>query len=32
MFASFSQALLELFASSLWETNVMVGISGVVGA
>ena len=32
MFASFSQALLELFASSLWETIVMVGISGVVGA
>jgi D-methionine transport system permease protein len=32
MFASFSQALLELFVSSLWETIVMVGISGVVGA
>ena len=32
MFASFSQALLELFASSLWETIVMVGISGIVGA
>ena len=32
MFANFSQALLELFVSSLWETTVMVGISGVVGA
>jgi D-methionine transport system permease protein len=32
MFASFSEALLELFVSSLWETIVMVGISGVVGA
>ncbi|MDB5893664.1 MAG: DL-methionine transporter permease subunit [Rhodoferax sp.] len=32
MFASFSQALLELFVSSLWETIVMVGISGLVGA
>jgi len=32
MFANFSQALLELFVSSLWETIVMVGISGLVGA
>ena len=32
MFSNFSQALLELFASSLWETIVMVGISGAVGA
>ncbi|APW38106.1 DL-methionine transporter permease subunit [Rhodoferax koreense] len=32
MFANFSQALLELFVSSLWETVVMVGISGIVGA
>jgi len=24
--------MLELFASSLWETIVMVGISGLVGA
>jgi D-methionine transport system permease protein len=32
MFSNFSQALLELFVSSLWETIVMVGISGVVGA
>jgi len=32
MFSNFSQALLELFVSSLWETMVMVGISGLVGA
>ncbi|MFS2036534.1 methionine ABC transporter permease [Polaromonas sp. CT11-55] len=32
MFSNFSQALLELFVSSLWETLVMVGISGLVGA
>ncbi len=32
MFTNFSQALLELFVSSLWETIVMVGISGLVGA
>ena len=32
MFSNFSQALLELFVSSLWETIVMVGISGAVGA
>src|SRR5438034_7195869 len=32
MFSNFSEALLELFVSSLWETMVMVGISGLVGA
>jgi D-methionine transport system permease protein len=32
VFSSFSSALLELFVSSLWETLVMVGISGLVGA
>jgi D-methionine transport system permease protein len=32
MFDNFSQALVELFVSSLWETIVMVGISGLVGA
>jgi D-methionine transport system permease protein len=32
MFNNFSQALLELFVNSLWETIVMVGISGLVGA
>jgi D-methionine transport system permease protein len=32
MFDNFSQALVELFVSSLWETIVMVGISGFVGA
>ena len=32
MFDNFSQALVELFVSSLWETVVMVGISGLVGA
>ena len=32
MFSNFSQALLELFVSSLWETVVMVGISGLAGA
>ncbi|MFZ4288918.1 methionine ABC transporter permease [Variovorax sp. HJSM1_2] len=32
MFASFTDALLDLFATSLWETIVMVGISGFVGA
>jgi len=29
---SFTPAMLELFAASLWETLVMVGISGVAGA
>jgi D-methionine transport system permease protein len=32
MFSNFSQALLALFVSSLWETIVMVSISGLVGA
>ncbi len=32
LFGNFSQAMLELFATSLWETIVMVGISGFVGA
>ena len=32
MFENFSEMMLELFAVSLWETFVMVGISGVVGA
>ena len=32
MFENFSEMMLELFALSLWETVVMVGISGVVGA
>jgi len=32
MLDNFTPAMLELFASSLWETLVMVGISGVAGA
>ena len=32
MLDSFTPALLELFATSLWETIVMVGISGLGGA
>ncbi|WP_342620553.1 methionine ABC transporter permease [Rhodoferax sp. GW822-FHT02A01] len=32
MLETFSTELLTLFASSLWETAVMVGISGVVGS
>jgi len=32
MFENFSQMMLELFATSLWETVIMVGVSGVVGA
>ncbi len=32
MFDNFSEAMLALFATSLWETLVMVGISGLVGA
>ena len=32
MFEKFSDTMLELCATSLWETVVMVGISGVVGA
>ncbi|WP_313077342.1 methionine ABC transporter permease [Melaminivora sp.] len=31
MFENFSQVMLELFATSLWETVVMVGVSGVLG-
>ena len=31
MFENFSEMMLELFAISLWETMVMVGISGLVG-
>jgi len=32
MLENFSPAMLDLFASSLWETLVMVAISGVVGS
>ena len=32
MFENFSEMMLELFATSLWETLVMVGISGLAGA
>ncbi len=32
MFENFSEMMLELFATSLWETIVMVGISGIAGA
>ena len=32
MFETFTPQLLELFASSLWETLLMVAISGAVGA
>lgn len=32
MLENFSAMMLELFATSLWETLLMVGISGVVGA
>lgn len=32
MLDNFTPAMLELFATSLWETIVMVGISGLVGA
>src|SRR6187402_2015117 len=32
MFDTFTPALLELFGRSLWETLVMVGISGLLGA
>ncbi len=31
MFENFSEMMLELFAQSLWETIIMVGVSGVVG-
>jgi D-methionine transport system permease protein len=32
MFDTFTPQLLELFGTSLWETVVMVGLSGLVGA
>lgn len=32
MFENFSASMLELFATSLWETLVMVAISGLAGA
>lgn len=32
MFENFSEMMLQLFANSLWETLIMVGISGVAGA
>ena len=31
MFNNFTPAMLDLFASSLWETLIMVGMSGLVG-
>ncbi len=31
MFASFTEQMLDLFATSLWETILMVGISGLIG-
>ena len=31
VFENFSQMMLELFATSLWETALMVGVSGIVG-
>ncbi len=31
MFENFSEMMLELFATSLWETVLMVGVSGIVG-
>ena len=31
MFENFSEMMLELFATSLWETIVMVGVSGILG-
>ena len=31
MFENFSEMMLELFATSLWETVIMVGVSGIVG-
>jgi len=31
MFENFSEMMLELFATSLWETALMVGVSGIVG-
>lgn len=32
MFENFSEMMLELFVTSLWETVIMVGASGVIGA
>jgi D-methionine transport system permease protein len=32
VFATFTAELLALFATSLWETTLMVGVSGLVGA
>ena len=32
MFENFSEMMLELFATSLWETVIMVGASGILGA
>ncbi len=32
MFENFSEMMLELFATSLWETVIMVGASGIIGA
>ena len=32
MFKHFTAAMLELFATSLWETMLMVAISGLAGA
>jgi D-methionine transport system permease protein len=32
MFDTFSAELLELFANSLWETALMVGVSGLLGS
>ncbi len=32
MFENFSEMMLQLFATSLWETLIMVGIAGVAGA
>ncbi|MBS0467893.1 MAG: ABC transporter permease [Proteobacteria bacterium] len=32
MFENFSEMMLELFAISLWETVIMVGASGIIGA
>ena len=31
MFENFSEMMLELFAQSLWETIIMVGVSGLIG-
>ena len=31
MFENFSEMMLELFVTSLWETIIMVGVSGIVG-